>query len=123
MDSGSTYTFPAAGEDHRSHSLIVFAFVGLFFFQEREGGRQESCTKVGNIEEELEMLGAGVRDIRTRQLEYTATGKTFPFILAVFGMVIPCREVLKLAFPFSGNLFGIQHTYLSKCCACHAVPR
>lgn len=128
MDSGITYTFPAAGGDHESRSLTAFAFVGCFFlffflFQGREGERQGSCTKAGNIEEEMKMSGAGVTDVRTGELERSVPCKPFPSILAIFGLVMPCREMHKPAFPFSGDLFGIQHTYLSKCCVCHAVPR
>lgn len=87
------------------------------FFQGREGERQGSCTKAGNIEEERKMAGSGVTDIRT------VPCRTFPSILAILSVVTPGREMHKLAFPFSSNLFGIQHTYLSKCCVCHAVLR
>lgn len=62
-------------------------------------------------------------DVRTGELEQAVPRKTFPSILAIFSMVTPGREMHKLAFPFSSNLFGIQHTYLSKCCVCHAMPR
>lgn len=125
MASGITYTLPAAGEDHEPRSLIVFAFVGCvdFFFQGRKGERQGSCTKAGNIEEEMKMSGAGVTDVRTGELEYAVPCKTPPSISAVSGAVAPGREMHKLALPFSGGLFGIQRTYPSKCCVCHAVPR
>lgn len=124
VDSGITITSPASGKGHGSQSLIALAFVEWFgFFQGREGERQGSCTKAGNIEKEIKMTGSGVADVRTGKLEYIVPCKTFPSILAIFSVVTPGREMHKLAFPFSSNLFGTQHTYLSKCCVCHAVLR
>lgn len=104
------------------HLLCLHLWSG-FFFQGREGERQGSCTKAGNTEEEMKVSGAEVTDVRTGELEYAVPCKTFPSILAIFGVVTPCREMHKLAFLFSGDLFGIQHTYLSKRCVHHAVPR
>ena len=69
------------------------------------------------------MSGAGVTDVRTGEHEYAVTCKTLPSTLAIFSAATPGREMHKLAFPFSNNLFGIQHTYLSKCCVRHAVLR
>lgn len=43
MDSGLTFTSPAAGKGHESQSLIVFAFVewfGAFSREERDKGRE-----------------------------------------------------------------------------------
>ena len=119
-------TLPLQLEKTISHDLLLCLHLwsGLFFFfQGSAGERQGSCTKAGNIEEEMKMSGAEVTDVGTGELEYTVPCKTFPSILAIFSVVTPGREMHKLAFPFSSDLFGIQHTYLSKCCVCHAVLR
>lgn len=69
-------------EKTMSHDLLLCLHLwGVFlcvFLQGREGERQGSCTKAGNIEEEMKISGAGMTDVRGGTLNTHCRAKPFP---------------------------------------------
>lgn len=67
-----------------SHELLLCLHLYFILFFSREE-RQQSCTKGGNIEQEMKISGACVTDVRRGEGGHPVPCKIFPCLSAIWG--------------------------------------